>query len=114
MQGPLKKIILLSLLLFSFAKEGEEVQILDELIATTKRQLVLQKELKLLIADFHNQQDQFHLDPLQSKQLASDMVQTASKILTLAEEAHYLHLFPPFFVEELKLFSTIAKKNSPL
>ena len=113
MQGPLKKIILLSLLLFSFAKEGEEVQILDELIATTKRQLVLQKELKLLIADFHNQQDQFHLDP-QSKQLASAMVQTASKILTLAEEAHYLHLFSPFFVEELKLFATIAKKNSPL
>jgi hypothetical protein len=113
MKGRIPKYFLLSLLLFGFAKEGEEEQILDELIATTERQLTLQKDLKHLIAKFHTQQDQFHRGP-QTKQLASEMVETASTILQMAEEAHYLHLFSPFFVEELKLFAGIAKKHSPL
>ncbi len=105
------KIFLASLLLFSFSKEGEEIRILDELIATTERQLVLQKELKILIVNFQSQQDRFHQGQ-QTKELASHMVRTASKILSLAEEAHYLHLFSPFFTEELKLFAGIAKKKS--
>jgi hypothetical protein len=106
-------IFILPVMLFGFSQENEEVQILDELIASTKRQLSLQEELKKLVTDFHAQQDQFYKGP-QTKELASQMVETASKILKVAEEGHYLHLFPPFFVEELKLFSGIAKKRQPL
>lgn len=104
-------ISIFSFTLFGFAKEGEEQTILSELIATTERQLAIQKELKALITEFQVQQDLFYKGP-QTKELASQMVQTAAKILKLSEENHYLHLFPPFFVEELKLFSGIAKKRA--
>jgi uncharacterized protein YdaL len=102
--------------LMGLSKEGEELKILDKLIATSERQLALQKELKLLVADFQHQQDLFYQGQeggQQTKELASKMVNTAQTILKIGEENHYLHLFPLFFVEELKLFSGIAKKNTP-
>ncbi len=107
---------IISLSLFSFSREGEEVKILDDLIATSERQIVLQKSLRSLILEFHTQQDLFYQgleNDQKTKELASKMVSTAQNILTTSEENHYLHLFPPFFVEELKLFANIAKKQSP-
>lgn len=104
-------ISIFSFTLFSFSKEGEEQVVLNDLIASTERQLVIQKELKVLINEFQAQQDLFYKGP-QTKELASKMVQTASTILKMAEENHYLHLFSPFFVEELKLFAGIAKKKA--
>lgn len=115
-----QKIALISIFSFisllGLSKEGEELKILDELIAISERQLALQKELKLLVADFQRQQDLFYQGQeggQQTKELASKMVNTAQAILKIAEENHYLHLFPLFFVEELRLFSGIAKKNTP-
>jgi hypothetical protein len=104
--------ILIPTLAFPLAKDGEELQTLDNLIASSERQLLIHKELRSLIAEFQKQQDQFHTGP-QTKELASQMVQTASKILHLAEDHHLTHLFTPFFMEELKLFAGIAKKKAP-
>lgn len=121
----LPKICQRAILIFSFtlpmtlwglSKEGEELKILDELIATSERQISLQKELKALITDFYAQQELFYQGPekgQQTKELATKMVKTAVTILTMAENNHYLHLFSPFFVEELKCFAGIAKKNTP-
>lgn len=109
-------ISIISLSLFGFSREGEEVKILDDLIATSERQIVLQKNLRSLILEFHTQQDLFYQgleNDQKTKELASKMVSTAQTILKTSEENHYLHLFPPFFVEELKLFANIAKKQSP-
>ena len=110
-------LIVFFILIPSFAlpidKEGEELQRLDDLISSTERQLLIHKELRHLIADFQKQQDLFHQGE-QTKQLATQMVQTASKILRLAEDHHLTHLFTPFFIEELKLFSGIAKKKNPI
>ncbi len=106
----------ISLSLLSFSREGEELKILDDLIATSERQIILQKELKALIREFHKQQDLFYEgsdNDLKTKELASQMVSTAATILKTSEENHYLHLFPPFFVEELKMFANISKKKSP-
>jgi hypothetical protein len=102
-----------SLTLSAFSKEGELNKNLSELQATTERQLALQKEMISLVEEFKQQQDLFYKGP-QTKELASKMVTTASTILKMAEENHYLHLFPPFDVEELKLFANIAKKKNPL
>lgn len=106
----------LPLALWGLSKEGEELKILDELIATSERQISLQKELKTLITDFYAQQELFYQGPekgQQTKELATKMVKTAVTILTMAENNHYLHLFSPFFVEELRCFAGIAKKNTP-
>jgi hypothetical protein len=101
--------------LWGFSREGEELKILDDLIATSERQITLQKELKDLIIEFHNQQDLFYQGSdkdQRTKELASKMVDTAMMILKTSEDNHYLHLFPPFFVEELKLFAHIGKKKT--
>lgn len=99
--------------IMAVAKEGEELQTLDHLIASTERQLVIHRELRTRIADFQKQQNLFH-EGQQTKELAEEMVRGASQILTLAEQHQLLHLFTPFFVEELKLFSGIAKKRKAL
>jgi hypothetical protein len=104
--------ILVPALTFAIAKEGEDLQTIDNLIASTERQLVIHKELRTLMAEFQSQQDRFHEGP-QTKELAAQMVQTASKILRMAEENNLLYLFTPFFVQELKLFSGIYKKKAP-
>ena len=108
-------IISLTTSLWGLSREGEELKILDDLIATSERQLALQKELRGLIVEFHAQQDLFYQGSekgQQTKELASKMVNTAMTILKISEDNHYLHLFPPFFVEELKLFAGIGKKKT--
>ena len=80
-----------------------------------KDRLVLQKELKALVDEFQLQQDLFYQGPekgQQTKELAAKMVETAATILKMAEENHYLHLFPPFFVEEAQAFASIARKTN--
>jgi hypothetical protein len=104
--------ILIPGLLFPLAKEGDELHVLDDLIASSERQLTVHKNLRDLIAEFQKQQDLFHQGE-QTKELAIQMVQTASKIFQMAEEHQLMHLFTPFFIEELKLFSGIAKKKHP-
>lgn len=109
-------ISIISLSLLGFSRDGEELKILDDVIATSERQLALQKQLRALIVEFHTQQDLFYQgsdDDKKTKELASKMVNTALQILKTSEENHYLHLFPPFFVEELKLFANISKKKTP-
>lgn len=112
----MKKLLLLTIilipgLLLGVAKEGEEIQILDDLIASTERQLVIHKELRSSIDDFHKQQERFHKGE-QTKDLAIQMVMTASKIYKTAEEHNLMYLFTPFFIEELKLFAGMSKKKN--
>jgi hypothetical protein len=103
--------VLAAFLLLGFSREGDEQRVINELIATTERQLEIQKQLKILIVSFDAQQERFYQGE-ETKELASDMVETASKILKMAEENQLLHIFPPFFIEELKLFEGIGKKNT--
>jgi hypothetical protein len=112
--------ILIPSLSFCIAKEGEDLQTIDNLIASTERQLVIYKDLQALMAEFQKQQDLFHEDqqtpqaaPQTTKELAIQMIQTASKILRIAQDHQLLYLFTPFFVEELKLFAGITKKKAP-
>ncbi len=102
--------ILIPALTFCLAKEGDDLQTINNLIASTERQLVVYKELQSLISEFQKQQDLFYVGP-QTKELATQMVQTATKILHVANEHQLAYLFTPFFMEELKLFSGISKKK---
>ncbi len=103
--------ILIPSLAFPFAKEGEDLQTIDLLIASTERQLSTHKQLHALMLEFQKQQDQF-MESEQTKELASRMVQTATKILNIAEEHQLIYLFTPFYVEELKFFAGISKKKT--
>ena len=89
-----------------------EIETLDQLIQTTERQLVIQKELKEVIAEFKEQQEIFFRGN-QTKTHAAKMVQTAAHILTIIEERQMEHLFSPTFMHEVRLFSSIANKKTP-
>lgn len=96
---------------FTLAKEGEDLQVIENLIASQERQLIIYNKLHTLMEEFQQQQDRF-VKGEQTKELTSQMVETASKILKIAEDHQLLHLLTPFYIEELKLFSAIAKKRS--
>ncbi len=104
----------ISLSLLSFSREGEELKILDDLIATSERQIALQKELRDQIIQFHTQQDLFYQgsdNDQKAKELASKMVTTAANILKTSEDNHYLHLFPSFLSKNSSLFAQYYKKK---
>jgi hypothetical protein len=103
--------ILIPSLVFPLGKEGEDLQTINLLIASTERQLSVHKQLHALMLEFQQQQDLF-IDSDKPKELAREMVETAAKILSLAEEHQLIYLFTPFYVEELKFFAGISKKKA--
>ncbi len=117
------KIALVSIIFFTpfstlsaFSRDGEELKILDDLIATSERQIAIQKELRALIVQFHTQQDLFFEgsdDDQKTKQIASDMAETGTAIKKMAETHHYLHLLPSYFLQGLECCANIVKKNTP-
>lgn len=104
-------LLLLPLTGFALAKEGEDLQVIGNLIASQERQLIIYHKLQSLMEEFQKEQDRFAQGE-QTKELTSQMVLTASQILKLVQDHQLLHLLTPFYIEELKLFSSIAKKRS--
>lgn len=103
---------ILSFSLLSFSKEGDELAAIDRMMSLTEEQLKAQKELKELITLFHAQQDNF-FNGNQTKEHASQMVSTASRILKIIETHNYRPLFSLLFMQEIEMFSSIANKTSP-
>ena len=108
----LRLLVLLSLLCFSFTKEGDEITVINDLLERTERQYSAQKQLKELMTALNNQEKNF-LQGDESKTHVSLMTETALHILKLIEENHYSDLFPSPYMEELRLFSKIAQKKAP-
>ena len=55
----LRLLILLSLVCFSFTKEGDEIAVINALLQRTERQLSSQKNLKDLMTALNNQEKNF-------------------------------------------------------
>lgn len=98
--------------LMSFAKGGDEIETISQLVQTTERQLSAQKQLQELISVFKQQQEIF-FQGNQSKDHSTKMVHTAVEILKIVKENNYENLFSPVFMHELQLFSAIATKKTP-
>lgn len=96
----------------SFHRDGEELEVMDRLVALTGKQLDSQRLLREQMAKFKAQQDAFYKGD-QSKEMLSKMVETAAQILKEIEENHYENMFSIIYMQELKMFTAIAKKNSP-
>lgn len=88
-----------------------EVQVVEQLIETTNRQLVMQRGLKAQMVAFRKHKDAF-FEGDQSKERAKQMVTVAHSILMQLKDHHLDHLFSDDYMEELNLFSSIATKKS--
>lgn len=96
----------------SFHREGEEIEVIDRLVVLTEKQLDSQRQLKEQMAKFKAQQDAFYKGD-QSKEMLTKMVETAVQILKEIQDNHYENMFSIIYMQELKMFTAIAKKNSP-
>lgn len=116
----MKRLLALALISFLAPLSAEEpsavhehdIAAVEHLIQITTLQLEKQKELKALMLEFREQQDQFFQGD-QSKAHASKMVITAHKILEMIKQSRIHHLFSSDYLEELALFSSIANKSAP-
>jgi len=108
----MRRIILLSIIFFSFVQEGDEIASMDSLINSTEHQLASQKELRNLMEKYRAQQDVF-LSSQDTKAEAEKLVSMASDILKIIEENHYESLVTPFYLQELRRFASIARRTTP-
>jgi hypothetical protein len=90
-----------------------EIEAMERLITLTESKLESHKKLKDLIVQFKGQQEKF-LKNDQDKKSAFKMCQTASVILQTIKDNHIEHLYAPKYLDELKLFSSIASRNAPV
>ena len=90
--------------------DKDELKIIDQLIATTQKQLEDEKKLRELMQQFKDQVEEF-IQGKQTKSHASLMVRTAREINEMISANHIEHLFPKDYLDELTFFSSIAGKN---
>lgn len=93
------------------ADKVDEIKVVDQLIASTKAQLDMEKNLRELMIEFHRLEEEF-VQGNQTKPHASRMVRTARQIYELITTNHLEHLFAKDYLDELTFFSSIAGKTS--
>lgn len=96
----------------SLYSQEDEIASIEHLIAVTQKNLQTQNELKEKMLRFSLQKQRFAQGE-QSKQHASLMVHTAYEIYETIKEYRLQYLFTSHYLEELALFSSIAKKSTP-
>ncbi len=88
----------------------DEVAVVTRLIQTTAEQLTTEQHLKELMISFKQERESFAAGDY-SKKRASQMVRYARDILQIITDLHVQHLFPNEYLEEIKVFTSIASKN---
>lgn len=110
------KFLLSFVLLISplFADTGlqDEIAVLQELIATTKKNLESQQHLLNRVIKFKQARAAFMADPT-SGQLATRLVKSAMLLQKNLEKEHLAHLFSSDFLTELAFFDQIGNQHIP-
>lgn len=106
---------LLSFLLFSFPLIGaigqqDEIDLLRELIDTTKNNLDLQQELLRRVIEFKQARAAFSAEPT-STALAAKLVKSAMTLQKNLENSHLEHLFSSDLLTELAFFNQVGMKQ---
>ncbi len=103
--------LVLALLLFAsplVAAPHDEVLVVEELIATTEKNLKAQEELLKQLHNYHSARDAFIADPESSKR-ATALVKRAMRLQTHIEQEHLSQLFSSDFLTELSFYNQVGK-----
>lgn len=88
----------------------DELQIVNDLVAITEKNLATQKEFQALLKE--NRLKQGHFMRLKdSTPLAPDMIRLSKALLRKIHEHHLTGLFGDDFIHELTLFSQLRKPS---
>lgn len=87
-----------------------ELRQIDDLIAITERNVVLQKRLRELVAEYQGVREKVLTQPA-SSDLLYRQTSLAKRTLDSIEEAHLEQLFSREFLSELHLFAKVANRH---
>lgn len=106
------KLLLASLLLSATlaAAPHEEVLVIEQLIATTQKNLYSQEELLRTLNAYNTTRDAFIANPDSSK-LATLLVKKAMRLQSHLEKEHLSHLFSSDFLTELSFYNQVGKNQ---
>lgn len=109
------KVILAALFLFAsaFAAPQDEVLVLEELIASTRKNLEGQQQLLSLIQEFNQSREAFLADP-DSGKLATALVRRAMRLHGLLEKERLSYLFSSDFLQEIAFYTSVGKSYASL
>ncbi|NGX61899.1 MAG: hypothetical protein K940chlam9_01390 [Chlamydiae bacterium] len=107
--------IFFSFLLLSpslFAEFKTEIDVIEELVTATEKNLLFQKELLQSMQTFQRAREAFTKDPT-SARLATILVKSATRLTRKIEEEHVAHLLSPEFLTEIQFFTLVGKEQLP-
>jgi len=93
-----------------FAEMTPEAIVMNNLIAITKKSVEMQEKIKMELATYQK----YNLDFIQNpndKELLFQTIKSADRLFRSINEAHLTDNFSPEFLNELTLFSQLAKKK---
>ena len=106
----MKKIALSLALLIPFLplKAEEAVDVVQELISSSEKNLKGQRRLLTSIESFYQAREAFIADSNNAR-IGTDLVQIAIRVEREMKEENLAHLFPTSFLEEVRFFSRVGK-----
>ena len=94
-------------------RKGQEVEMIDQLILVTQKNLERQKQLRSEIAEYLDLQARYS-ENTEDKELSVKLVRKAKQVLEGIQNQHLTHAFDQEFISELSFFAGIAQKwDSP-
>lgn len=91
------------------AREGQEMQMLDQLITVTQKNLERQRQLRCYITEYLDLQARY-IENTDDKDLSVQLVRKAKQVLDGIQQQHLNQAFDPEFISELSFFANIAQK----
>lgn len=88
----------------------DEIESMDRAIAASEKRLAAQHEIKNFMLELRHLEDCVAKTE-NPKAEATKMVRLAEKILKVIEEEHLEGLFAPAYLEELRFYSSFARKT---
>lgn len=94
-------------------RKDHEIEMLDQLILVTQKNLERQKQLRAQLAEYLDLQARY-IENTDDKELSIKLVRKAQQVLEGIQHQHLTHAFDQEFISELSFFAGIAQKwDSP-
>ncbi len=105
------RFLLATLFIFSslYGAPQDEIEVIQELIQGTKKNLESQQHLLNLTLSFNNAREDFLENP-DSARFASKLVKEAVQLQNHLVKEHLTHLFSAEFLEELAFYNQVGRQ----
>lgn len=89
----------------------DEIELIQELVGTTKKNLIEQEKLLKILKDFQEARSAFISNPSSGK-LAAKLVRVSANLKNKVEEEHLEHLFSTDLLTEVQFFTKVGQMQN--